>query len=232
MAMSRRDLQLGLGLDRLRAARSASQGKGMMLMMLGAGRNGVKALSFAQRNARLARGLGLAVMLSLMALGTAPGTAHADSTMPPDTVFKSWTMICRMAPQAQGDTTAPVPYCRIYHRVRVQDDANKALLIATARYQGSDKTPMLVLTLPAIANLQRGVTFQVDQSQIYKANIQVCTAQSCVSEFKLTDDLMKLFRGGSQASFSFGINPQGEVKRDVPLAGFGAAMDALLKTGH
>ena len=152
--------------------------------------------------------------------------------MPPDTVFKSWTMICRMAPQAQGDTTAPVPYCRIYHRVRVQDDANKALLIATARYQGPDKTPMLVLTLPAIANLQRGVTFQVDQSQIYKANIQVCTAQSCVSEFKLTDDLMKLFRSGSQASFSFGINPQGEVKRDVPLAGFGAAMDALLKTGH
>ena len=201
----------------------------MMLMTLGAGRNGVKALSFAQRNARLALGLGLAAMLTLMGLGT----AHADdTTMPPDTVFKSWTMICRKAPQAQGDTTAPVPYCRIYHRVRVQDDANKALLIATARYQGPDKTPMLVLTLPAIANLQRGVTFQVDQSQIYKANIQVCTAQSCVSEFKLTDDLMKLFRGGSQASFSFGINPQGEVKRDVPLAGFGAAMDALLKTGH
>ena len=170
----------------------------------------------------------MAAMLWLGALGT----ARADSTMPPDTVFKSWTMICRMAPQAQGDTTAPVPYCRIYHRVRVQDDANKALLIATARYQGPDKTPMLVLTLPAIANLQRGVTFQVDQSQIYKANIQVCTAQSCVSEFKLTDDLMKLFRSGSQASFSFGINPQGEVKRDVPLAGFGAAMDALLKTGH
>ena len=208
----------------------------MMLMMLGAGNNGVKTLSFAQRNARRVLGLGLAAMLSLGALGAAlvaaPGTARADSTMPPDTVFKSWTMICRMAPQAQGDTTAPVPYCRIYHRVRVQDDPSKALLIATARYQGPDKTPMLVLTLPAIANLQRGVTFQVDQSQIYKANIQVCTAQSCVSEFKLTDDLMKLFRGGSQASFSFGINPQGEVKRDVPLAGFGAAMDALLKAGH
>lgn len=202
----------------------------MMLMMLGAGRNAVTALSFAQRNARLALGLGLAAMFSLMALGMAP--ARADTAMPADTVFKSWTMICRMAPQAQGDTTAPVPYCRIYHRVRVQDDTNKALLIATARYQGPDKTPMLVLTLPAIANLQRGVTFQVDQSQIYKANIQVCTAQSCVSEFKLTDDLMKLFRGGTQASFSFGINPQGEVKRDVPLAGFGAAMDALLKTGH
>ena len=201
-----------------------------MLMTLGAGRNGVKALSFAQRNARLALGLGLAAMLTLMGLGTAP--ARADTAMPADTVFKSWTMICRKAPQAEGDTTAPVPYCRIYHRVRVQDDANKALLIATARYQGPDKTPMLVLTLPAIANLQRGVTFQVDQSQIYKANIQVCTAQSCVSEFKLTDDLMKLFRSGSQASFSFGINPQGEVKRDVPLAGFGAAMDALLKTGH
>ena len=43
----------------------------MMLMTLGAGRNGVKALSFAQRNARLALGLGLAAMLTLMGLGTA-----------------------------------------------------------------------------------------------------------------------------------------------------------------
>ena len=149
-----------------------------------------------------------------MGLGTAP--ARADTAMPADTVFKSWTMICRMAPQAQGDTTAPVPYCRIYHRVRVQDDANKALLIATARYQGPDKTPMLVLTLPAIANLQRGVTFQVDQSQIYKANIQVCTAQSCVSEFKLTDDLMKLFRAAARRAFPSASTPRARSSATFP----------------
>ena len=200
----------------------------MMLMMLGAGRNGVKALSFAQRNARLALGLGL---LNWGGRRRVLGTAYADTTMPPDTAFKSWTMICRMAPQAQGDTTAPMPNRRIYHRVRVQDDPSKALLIATARYQGPDKTPMLVLTFPAIANLQRGVTFQVDQSQAHKANIQVCTAESWDLEFKLTDDLMKLFRGGTQASFTFGINPQGEVKRAAASCRIGAAMDGLPEDG-
>ena len=54
------------------------------------------------------------------------------------------------------------------------------LLSATARYQGPDKTPMLVLTLPAIANLQRGVTFQVDQS--VSAPIKMQVLSDCLKE--------------------------------------------------
>ena len=174
--------------------------------------------------------------LSLMAAAVmlmAIVPARADTPLPQDQLFKTWTLICRKAPLAQeGDTTAaPEPYCRIYHRVRAQEDNTKVIFISTVQYLGKDRTPMMSLTLPAVANLQRGVTFQVDQSQVYKANIQVCTAQACISRFKLTDDLMKLFRNGTQASFSFGLNPQGDAKRDVPLSGFGTAVDALQKTG-
>jgi invasion protein IalB len=178
---------------------------------------------------RLAR-LGLAVLAAL-ALAI-PAVGRADTSLPQDTLYKSWTLICRQAPQVQGTATPQKPYCRIYYRVRSEEDKSKVLFIATARYQGAERTPMMILTLPAVANLQRGVTFQVDQGQAYRANIQVCTAQSCVSEFKLTDDLMKLFRSGTEANFSFGVNPQGEAKRAVPLAGFGAAIDALQKTGY
>jgi len=170
----------------------------------------------------------MAAAVMLMAMDA----ARADTPLPQDQLFKSWTLICRKAPVAQEAGTTPEPYCRIYHRVRAQEDNTKVIFISTVQFLGKDRTPMMSLTLPAVANLQRGMTFQVDQSQIYKANIQVCTAQSCVSRFKLTDELMKLFRNGTQASFSFGLNPQGDAKRDVPLAGFGAAVDALQKTGY
>jgi len=170
------------------------------------------------------------LMAAVMLMAVA--TARADTPLPQDQLFKSWTLICRTAPVAQEEGATPEPYCRIYHRVRAQEDNTKVIFISTVQFLGKDRTPMMSLTLPALANLQRGVTFQVDQSQIYKANIQVCTAQSCVSRFKLTDELMKLFRNGTQASFSFGLNPQGDAKRDVPLAGFGAAVDALQKTGY
>lgn len=180
------------------------------------------------------RGLTAGVLAAVVLWVGAIGTALADTPLPADQLFKSWTMICRKAPlvQEEGATTPSEPYCRIYHRVRAAEDKDKVIFISTVRFRGKDRTPMMILTLPAVANLQRGVTFQVDQSQVYRANIQVCTAQSCLSEFKLTDDLMKLFRNGTQASFSFGLNPQGDAKRDVPLAGFGAAVDALQKTGY
>jgi invasion protein IalB len=202
----------------------------MMPMIRGAGKFGMPAWGLARRSL-LGRALGAAAVAAAV-LWAAAGAARADTPLPADQLFKSWTMICRKAPLAQEEGTTPGPYCRIYHRVRAQDDNTKVIFIATVRFRGKDRTPMMIVTLPAVANLQRGVTFQVDKSQIYRANIQVCTAQSCLSEFKLTDDLMKLFRNGTQASFSFGLNPQGDAKRDIPLAGFGAAVDALQKTGY
>ena len=195
-------------------------------MTLGARDNGMSAGRSGSRFVPWRILMAAAVMLMAVA------TARADTPLPQDQLFKSWTLICRKAPVAQEAGTTQEPYCRIYHRVRAQEDNTKVIFISTVQFLGKDRTPMMSLTLPAVANLQRGMTFQVDQSQIYKANIQVCTAQSCVSRFKLTDELMKLFRNGTQVSFSFGVNPQGDAKRDVPLAGFGAAVDALQKTGY
>jgi invasion protein IalB len=203
----------------------------MTLMTRGAGKLGMPAWGFAARSPSW-RPLGTMALAAALLWAAAAGTARADTPLPEDQLFKSWTMICRKAPLVQEEGTTPEPYCRIYHRVRAQDDKTKVIFIATVRFRGKDRMPMMILTLPAVANLQRGVTFQVDQSQIYRVNIQVCTAQSCLSEFKLTDDLMKLFRNGAQASFSFGINPQGDAKHDIPLAGFGVAVDALQKTGY
>ncbi len=176
------------------------------------------------RTISAALGLGLAAAPILPAV---PVRAESPTTQ----VFKSWTLACAEPAQQQGDGSKPKQLCRIYHRVHAQEDQAKIVFIATAVYQASDHKPKMLLTLPPVANLQRGITFQVDQSQVYRANIQICTHQSCISQFALSDDLLKLFRGGSLASFSFAINPQGEVRREVPLAGFASALDALQKAG-
>jgi len=167
--------------------------------------------------------LGLSAMLTL-ALGN---SGLAESAKPQNTVFKSWTLACVTPQPAQGSTAKPKATCRIFHQVHPESDATKIAFIAAARYVGPDRIPMMILTLPPAASLQRGLNFVVGQGLAYK----VCTHQSCISQFKLTDDLLKLFRTGTQAIFAFGLNPQGQATYAVPLAGFATALDALHKTG-
>ena len=171
--------------------------------------------------------LGLSAMLTL-ALGN---SGLAESAKPQNTVFKSWTLACVTPQPAQGSTAKPKATCRIFHQVHPESDATKIAFIAAACYVGPDRIPMMILTLPPAASLQRGLNFVVGQGLAYKANILVCTQHSCISQFKLTDDLLKLFRTGTQAIFAFGLNPQGQATYAVPLAGFATALDELQKTG-
>jgi invasion protein IalB len=187
---------------------------------------------------RTSRRLGRSLLLAALGLGWAAaavlapvGVARADTPTPQDTVYKAWTLSCLTPQAAEGATTKPKQICRVFHQVHGQADATKILLVAAARYIGAERTPVINVTLPPAANLQRGLSFQVDESEMFKANIQVCTNKLCLAQFKLTDDLMKLFRTGKAVSFSFAVNPQGEAKYSIPLSGFAPAMDALQKTG-
>src|SRR5215470_9143552 len=115
----------------------------MMLMIRGAGSFGTPRQGFGWR------GLGAGVLAALVLWAAGIAAARADTPLPPDQRFKSWTMICRKAPLAQE------PYCRIYYRVRDAQDKDKVLFIATVQFAGKARTPMMKLTMPAVANLQR-----------------------------------------------------------------------------
>ena len=119
----------------------------------------------------------------------------------------------------------------IHHEVHDPSDATKVQLIARIRFIGADRKPYFILMLPPASNLQKGVRLQVDKGTVYQAKIEVCYQQSCQSGFPLTDDILKQFRTGTQLNLGYTLNPQGEGKATIPLAGFGAAFDALQKTG-
>lgn len=159
------------------------------------------------------------------------GLSGAGAQQAKSQVFKSWALDCTTPKAAAGATTAPKTVCLIHHEVRKQDDQTKVVLIATARYLGADHKPFMIFRLPPIANLQKGFAFQVDKNQAYRAKITSCVEKFCTSAFELKDDLLKQFRSGTQLAISFIVNPQGDMKETIPLAGFGAALDALQKTG-
>ncbi len=155
--------------------------------------------------------------------------AQADQTKPQ--VFKSWTLECVTPKPPAGSTDQPKTFCRIGHEVHNANDATKIELVARARYLGSDRKPWFILVLPPEANLQAGVRFQIDKNTAYRAKIQSCFPSACNTMFPLSDDLLKQFKSGTDMKLEFLANPQTDVKLTVPLAGFGAALEALQKSG-
>jgi invasion protein IalB len=174
-----------------------------------------------------ALGLAVAAMLLLAPVGA----LRAEQAKPQNVQFKSWTLSCVTPEPAAGSTTKPKTVCGILHVVPRQDEPKKVEMIVTSQYMGQDRTLMMVLTLRPVTNLQRGVNFQIDKGAVYKAKIQSCSQAACIAQFKLSDDLLKLLRTGTEVTFAFGVNPEGQASWTIPLAGFAAAMDALQKTG-
>jgi invasion protein IalB len=159
------------------------------------------------------------------------GVSGAGADQAKSQVFKSWTLDCATPKPAAGATTAPKAVCVIYQEVHKPDDQTKVLLIASTRYLGADRKPYMIVRLPPVANLQQGMAFQVDKHQAYRAKISSCVQRFCTAAFELKDDLLKQFKSGTQMAVSFVVNPQGDMKATIPLAGFAAALEALQKTG-
>ena len=159
------------------------------------------------------------------------GVAWAQADQAKPQVFKSWTLECVTPKPPAGSTAQPKTFCRIGHEVHSASDATKIELLARTRYLGTDRKPWFILVLPPEANLQAGVRFQIDKNTAYRAKIQSCYPSACNAMFPLSDDLLKQFKGGTDMKLEFLANPQTDVKLTIPLAGFGAALEALQKTG-
>jgi invasion protein IalB len=209
----RAGLQLGLRPDRLRRACAGGHGQD-----IDCGGRKVRIGSWG--------GAALAVvgMLALSAAGA--GAEQAKSQ-----VFKSWSLDCATPKPAQGSTSKPRTVCLIHHEVADANDATKVQLSARARYFGTERKPYFILLLPPASNLQKGVRLEVDKGTVYGAKIELCDQHACTCRFPLTDDVLKQFKSGTDLNLTYLINPQSVIKTTVPLAGFGAALDALQKTG-
>jgi invasion protein IalB len=177
------------------------------------------------------------VAAGLLSAGVAAGLATfglAADVAPKSVVYKQWTLTCATPAPAAGSTTKPQTYCLIHHEVHPDTDKTKTILIATTRYIGKDRTLAMILRLPPVANLQKGVVFSVDKNPAYKAKISSCTQALCFSQFQISDDVLKQLKAGTQMSVAFvpTTGQQQPIKLALPLEGYGPAFDALQKTGH
>ncbi len=207
-------LQLGPCPDRLRAC----------------GLAGGVAISKEEAIVRLSRWSCVALTAAIM-MGFAASAMAAD-VKPKTVVFKAWTLDCVAPAAAAGETTKPKPFCIIHHEVHPQSDQTKTVLIARTRFVGKTRTPAMVLLLPPVANLQKGVVFSVDRNTSFKANIASCSPQYCTALFGISDVVLKQLKGGTQLTLGFAMNNgQPPVQFVVPLEGYGPAFDALQKSG-
>ena len=146
--------------------------------------------------------------------------------------FKQWTLNCATPAAAAGSTTKPQAFCLIHHEVHPETDQTKIILIATTRYIGKARTLAMILRLPPVTNLQKGVIFNIDKNPGYKANIASCTPELCTALFQISDDVLKQLKGGTQMTLAFALtNGQPPMKLVLPLDGYGQAFDALQKSG-
>lgn len=163
----------------------------------------------------------------LLALSVVGAVAEQAKTQ----VFKAWSLDCATPQPAQGSSAKPKTVCVIHHEVADANDATKVQLSARARYFGASRKPYFILLLPPASNLQKGVRLQIDKGTMYGAKIELCDQQVCTCRFPLTEDILKQFKSGTDLNLTYLLNPQSVAKATVPLAGFGAALEALQKTG-
>ena len=69
-------------------------------------------------------------------------------------------------------------------------------MIATTRFIGKERTLAMILRLPPVANLQKGVVFNIDKNPGYRAKIASCTAELCTALFQISDDVLKQLKSG------------------------------------
>ena len=179
----------------------------------------------------MTRGKLSAILLTAaMTVGFA-GLSMAADPAAKTQVFKQWTLNCA-TPTAAGSTIKPQPFCLIHHEVHPETDKTKTVMIATTRYIGKDRTLAMILRLPPVTNLQKGVIFNIDKNPGYKAKIASCTPELCTSLFQINDDVLKQLKSGTQMTIAFALtNGQPPMKLTLPLDGYGPAFDALKKSG-
>ena len=160
------------------------------------------------------------------------GNARAADAAAKNQAYKQWTLTCATPAPAQGSTAKPQPFCLIHHEVHLETDQTKTIMIATTRFIGKERTLAMILRLPPVANLQKGVIFNIDKNPGYRAKISSCTAELCTALFQINDDVLKQLKNGQQMFVAFALtNGQQPMKLIMPLDGYGQAFDALQKTG-
>lgn len=198
-------------------------------------------LTFAATRAALPRrplrrpGLALLATLGL-ALGaaaasaqeTAPGAGQQQEGQQPgaqqpgglnlrEEQVQDWTLVCGSRQEGGPEQ------CEMRQR-------NDRVMAVVGRLPGRSEPGMLIF-VPLGIILPAGVVLQIDAGPERRLQVQRCVPESCQVELILEDDLLRMMRNGTRATFTYAVpDSQGqvqEVEGQLSLLGFTAALDRV-----
>lgn len=164
------------------------------------------------------------VVLSASVVGLLAGAAAAQepTTAQRKQDYGAWTMLCENPPGSSVEQCALSQFAI--------DEQRPEIGMAISVLKTADRKERLMrLLVPLGVWLYDGIELNVDGNVIGRTYFSRCLADGCNADVKLDDDLLKIFRAGSLAVFSFKQSPEEQNRLGIPieLTGFAEGYDAL-----
>jgi invasion protein IalB len=114
--------------------------------------------------------------------------------------------------------------CRAVQQM-LQQETRQVVAHFAVRMPSDAKTPVMMIQLPLGLNLAEPIQMKVDNGAADKYPIQTCTATGCFAGMPLNDKLVASMRSGQLLRLAFQDSNKRPITLDVPLLGFGLALD-------
>lgn len=133
--------------------------------------------------------------------------------------FKDWTVVCEKLPQSKKEI------CNIFQNVT--NDKKKVVLQVAIGYAPDSSEPQALVTLPLGVLLQPGIEFKGGTAEVKRAPFGVCVKNGCIVIMKLSPEIIKGMKSGTEGSVKFAAAQKQIIEVPVSLSGFTAAFNSL-----
>lgn len=167
---------------------------------------------------RASRAVLTGALAGLLALLGSIGTAQAQGQV--KSTSGDWQMRCENPPGARAEQ------CALVQSVSAEDRPNINLVVIILK-TADGKSRLLRVLAPLGVLLPAGLGLKIDQTDVGRAGFVRCTANGCVAEVMMDDDLIAKLRKGESATFIVFQTPEEGIGIPVSLKGFGPGFDSL-----
>ena len=178
--------------------------------------------NFGQKSHRAPRMNGLkaafVVLTTLAALAGFPPEAAAQGVV--RSIHQDWQIRCDTPPGAQTEQ------CALMQSVVAEDRANMGLTVIVLK-TADNKSRLLRVIAPLGVLITHGLGLYIDKNDFGHTGFVRCLPLGCVAEVVLDDNLIRQFRSGQTATFSFFQSPEEGIGFPMSLKGFGEGFDKL-----
>ncbi|WP_332054248.1 invasion associated locus B family protein [Reyranella sp.] len=102
-------------------------------------------------------------------------------------------------------------------------------LVAQVSVSLAQRAPQMTILLPLGVNVSEPVEVQVDNGEVRRFRIDTCANSGCFVTLAPDDRFVSELRAGSQFKIALHDTAKRPVRIEIPLLGFGLALDKLLQ---